>query len=104
MKIIKRMLFENRIGVYSFVLILGGDVWIIYKKFSDPETLYVVRAQGKILHENFFDAAGEVEDLTPMDVIVVAIKLAIAIPPEVATSLVGSSILIQNLAESLGIE
>ena len=102
--IVNWLLFENRIGVYKFVRGSNGEVCVMYKKFSQPENFFVVRARGKNLAENFLDIAAEVDDLMPLDVVVIAYRLGIPIPEQILNNLLDSATLIDKLAEQLGIE
>ncbi|MBU4274745.1 hypothetical protein KKE19_02930 [Patescibacteria group bacterium] len=95
------LLFKNRVGVYGFCLCPRAGICVVYKKFSQPENLFVIEAESKTLAENFLDAAAEIDDLTPMDVMAIAIHLNITINPEVAYNLLSSDALIRALAEQL---
>lgn len=104
MKIVKWLLFESRIGVYGFIRGSRNETCVAYKKFSQPEAMFMVTAVGKDAVGNFLDVVAEVDDLTPLDIAVIAYRLGIAIPDEILNNLLGSATLFQKLAEQLGIE
>ncbi len=72
--------FRRKVGNYLFIVGADGLILVVYKRFSQPNELFIIRSLGKNLAENFLNAAKEVKDITEMDVIVIAFQLGIVIP------------------------
>lgn len=103
-EVLDTALLKTRKGEYFFCVDAENTVIAGYRRFSDPNRLYIIRVRGKNLSNNFFEAAARVDDLTPMDVIIIALALGVPLPVQKAINLLGSWTLVEKLARQMAID
>lgn len=89
---------ETRTLQCFFVTETDGRVAVIYRKRSQPEQIFMVEA----CHDDpvvcFLNAIGEVPGLLPVEVIKIASKLSILLPPLVLGNLIRTQGMINQIA------
>ena len=97
---IREVFMVKRTGYY-FIEVRNNEVIVQYRKLSEPDLFHVIRAKGEDIAYNFLEAVSLVDDLTPMDVAMIAYKLGIILPETISDCLKEAEFLISQIVQHM---